>query len=63
MIVTKIVCDKCKTVVDDSLWDEITIIRDECNGMFYRKVSKIQLCRKCYKEFLKDYLGEEADAI
>ena len=61
MIITKVICDKCKTEVNDGAWDDITITRDECNGMFYRKVSKIQLCRKCYKEFLKDYLGEEAD--
>lgn len=58
MIITKIVCDKCKTVVDDILWDEITIIRDGCPEMVSRK-NKIQLCGKCYKEFLKDYLGEE----
>ena len=62
MIVTKVICDKCKTEVNDGAWDDITIIRDDCPGMFNRQ-DKIQLCRKCYKEFLKDYLGEEADAI
>ena len=62
MIITKVICDKCKTEVNDGAWDNITIIRDDCPGMFNRQ-DKIQLCRKCYKEFLKDYLGEEADAI
>ena len=55
MIITKVICDKCKTEVNDGAWDD-------CPGMFNRQ-DKIQLCRKCYKEFLKDYLGEEADAI
>ena len=62
MIIAKVICDKCHTEVNDSAWDDITITRDDCLGMFNRQ-NKIQLCRKCYKEFLKDYLGEEADAI
>lgn len=59
MIVRKVICDKCKTEVDGAGYD-VTIKRDNLTEMFTRTTA-IQLCTKCYKEFVRDYLGEEDD--
>lgn len=57
MIITKVICDKCKAEVDGAGHD-ITIKRTGHTEMFI-STTTIQLCTKCYKEFLRDYLGEE----
>lgn len=57
MIITKVICDKCKAEVDGA-GNDVTIKRDNLTGMFTRTTT-IQLCTKCYKEFVRDYLGEE----
>ena len=56
MIIRKVICDKCKTEVNGAGYD-VTIERDNLTEMFTRTTT-IQLCTKCYKEFVRDYLGE-----
>ena len=56
MIKTTAICDKCGKEMNP--YTESNSVRIKWDDKYFTNSTEIQLCEKCYKEFMRTYLHE-----